>query len=281
MTWSRKHTLIAGIALIAVSNAVALIGVWYNRSGEPESELRLTQRELAPPYWRGWRGADSESGGLELRLQWRALARGSNDFYPAVGGEPEWLDRAKLAALGFDMSPPQDTPAGKRHYERQLSKQVFVALELDGLAYQEALQRAQRLADNPPAPRVPSTDISSPAERLKREQTTASRLFAVDAALDPGELRNKYSDRSRYAIVRGRVRVSFYGGSATRSTQLSGHLSEVINDRISVPPEFRPAFDSLPRTYTWGEVTASRFDVTLAFGKRFEPWIVAASSAGK
>ena len=64
MTWSRRHTLIAGIALIALTNAVALIGVWYNRSGEPESALRLTQRELAPPYWRG---VDRESGGLELR----------------------------------------------------------------------------------------------------------------------------------------------------------------------------------------------------------------------
>ena len=93
-------------------------------------------------------------------------------------------------------------------------------------------------------------------------------------------LRNKYPDRSRYAIVRGRVRVSFYGGSATTPAQLTVHLSEVINDRISVPPEFRPAFDSLPRTSTRGEVTASRFEVTLAFGKRFEPWIIAAS-AGK
>lgn len=46
MTWSRKHTLIAGIALIALSNAVALIGVAYNRSGEPESELRLSSASL-------------------------------------------------------------------------------------------------------------------------------------------------------------------------------------------------------------------------------------------
>jgi len=64
MTWSRKHTLIIGIALMALTNAVALIGVAYNRSGEPESELRLTQRELAAPYWRG---IDRESGGIELR----------------------------------------------------------------------------------------------------------------------------------------------------------------------------------------------------------------------
>lgn len=279
MTWSRKHTLIFGIALIAVSNAVALIGVAYNRSGEPESELRLTQRELAPPYWRGM---DSESGGIELRLQWRTLTKGSNEFYPGIGGQPEWLDRAKLAELGFDLSQPEHSAASRRHYERLRLKQIFVALEFDGPAYQDALARAQRLADEPAANRSPALGANSPAERLKREQTSASRLFAVDAGLDPAELRNKYPDRNHYAIVRALVRVNYYRGSATRSAQLTGHLTGVINDHISVPPEFRPTFESLPRTYNYNlqASPASRFDVTLAFGKRFEPWIVAAS-AGK
>jgi len=278
MTWSRKHTLIAGIALIALSNAVALIGVAYNRSGEPESELRLTQRELAPPYWRG---IDMESGGLNLRLQWRALHKSNNEFYAGIGGQPEWLDRAKLESLGFDMSRLENTAAGQRHYERLMSKQVFVALEFDGPAYQESLQRAQRMVGEEVARQRPTpSGVNSPVERLKREQTSATRLFAVDAALDPMELRNRYSDRNRCVIVRARVRVMYFRGSATRSAELAGHLSEVINDRISVPPEFGATFESLPRASTWGEVTASRFDVKLAFGKRFEPWIVAAS-AGK
>lgn len=278
MTWSRRRTLIAGVALIAASNAVALIGVAYNRSGEPESELRLTQRELAPPYWRG---IDSESGGLELRLQWRALKRGNIEFYPVGGGEPEWLDRAKLESLGFDMSQPEHTASGQRRYERLMSKQVFAALEFDGPAYQESLQRVRRLTQDEAAKQRPTPPgMNSPVERLKREQTSATRLFAVDAALDPVELRNKYPDRNRYVIVRARVRVMYFSGSAIRSPELTGHLGEVINDRISVPPEFRSTFESLPRTSTWGEVTASRFDVKLAFGKRFEPWIVAAS-AGK
>ena len=122
---------------------------------------------------------------------------------------------------------------------------------------------------------------SSPAELLKREQTTASRLFAVDAALDAGELRNKYPARSRYAITRARIGVNFYAGSATTAAQLTGRLSEIVNDRISVPPEFRTTFASLPRASTWGEAATSRFEATIAFGKRFEPWFVAASSADK
>jgi Domain of unknown function (DUF4824) len=279
MTWSRIHTLIAGVALIAVTNAVALIGVAHNRGGEPESELRLTQRELAPPYWRG---IDRESGGIELRLQWRALMKGNYDFYMQAGGQPEWLDRAKLAALGFDLTPPENTAAGRRYYERLNSRQVFVALELDGPAYQEALQRAQRRVDEAAATKpAPASGPMSPAERLRREQNSASRLFAIDAGPDPAALREKYPDRNRYAIVRARVRVTYFGGSAIRDAELTGHLSEVINDHISVPPEFRVTFDTLPRTSTYNsqDGPVSRFDVTLAFGKRFEPWIIAASAA--
>ena len=35
MTWSRKYTLVAGLGLIAMTNAIALFGVVYNRSGAP------------------------------------------------------------------------------------------------------------------------------------------------------------------------------------------------------------------------------------------------------
>ena len=278
MTWQRKHILVAGLTLIVASNAVALLGVWYNRNAEPESALRLSHRELAPPYWRG---IDRESAGLELRLQWRALPKGDDEYNRH--GQAEWLDQPKLEALGFDMSSPRELRPGNRRHNEPLSKQVFVAMELDGRAYQEALQRARRLADKSSTQPAPTSGFNAPAERLKREQETASRLFAIDAALDSGELRRRYPDRTRYAIVRGRVRV-YAGhdtGAAAKPAQLIGYLTEIINDRISVPPEFRKQFDALPRISTSGEVNASAFEVTLAFGKRFEPWITAASSAKK
>ena len=49
MNWSRWHTRFTGLALIAVVNGIAISGVAYNRSGEPESKLRLSERELYPP----------------------------------------------------------------------------------------------------------------------------------------------------------------------------------------------------------------------------------------
>ncbi len=46
---SRTLTIAIGAALILVANGVALTGVAYNRSGEPDSRLNLSQRELGRP----------------------------------------------------------------------------------------------------------------------------------------------------------------------------------------------------------------------------------------
>jgi hypothetical protein len=277
MTWKRKYTLIGGMALILISNAVALLGVRYNRSGDPDSVLHLSQRELALPYWRG---VDREGTMHELRLKWRTLAKDENMSYGLYAGQAEWLDRKKLEALGFDMSPIYEAQPGKRNDRRPISKLVYVALELDGGAYREALRRAQRLADKPAAQPDASVSSNSPAERLKREQHSESRLFAIDASLDPGELRNRYPDRTRYAIVRGRVHVyrTYSAGRDASPSKLEGYLRELLNDRISVPREFLSKIDFQPRHFPENEAAQSHLQVTLALGRRFEPWIVAASS---
>lgn len=280
MTWKRKYTLMGGMALILISNAVALLGVRYNRSGEPDSVLRLSQRELELPYWRG---VDREGAMHELRLKWRTLAKDEKTYYGTYGGQAEWLDHKKLQALGFEVSPGNETPSGKRSVRRPISKLVYVALELDGGAYREAVRRVQKLADKPTAQPDASVPSDSPAQRLKREQTSESRLFAIDASLDSGELRNRYSDRTRYAIVRGRVHVyrTYTAGRDAQPSQLDGYLSEVLNDRISVPREFLSKIDWQSRDSTGNRAAQPDLEVTLALGRRFEPWIVAASSTRK
>lgn len=286
MTWSRTRTLAAGVTLIAITNAVALYGVAYNRSGEPESRLQLSQRELWQPYQYGF---DRESTGLTLNLQWRVPTADTDQPYPMGRyGSPAWLDQAKLASLGFDVTRAADTPAGERHYERLLPREVLVVLELDGPAYQQALQRAQKRADDEaaraatePGKAGARRSAESAAEQLKREQASSSRLFAVDVGLDAAALRSQYRDRGRYAIVRGSVRVVYYGRGA--GARLSGHLEGLSNSSISVPREFRHVFASMPRGPVYGDVAqgALPLQVTVAFGKRFEPWIVAASARRK
>ena len=285
MMWSPAHTLIAGAGLIVLTNAVALVGVAYNRSGEPDSVLALTQRELQMPY-KWWR--DRENSGIALRLLWRVHKEEIGDEIDVgswYGGTPGWLTKAKLAELGFDVSQPEDSNRGRRHYEKQLPKEVLLALELDGPAYAEARERAKRHADREEALRANNPDkkefelrAKEARDRLDREERQYSRLFAVDAGLDAGALRSKYPDRAHYAIARGQVR-PFVAGSG-RSLKLSGYVSELSIDEIRVPLEFRNVFEhALPDAAT-GAHSLARFDTKVAFGKRLEPWITAAARSG-
>jgi len=282
LTWSRRHTLIAGLALIALTNAIALGGVAYNRSGEPESVLKLTQRELWQPH--GY-GLDREEGGLQLSVRWRVLtADPAMAFYADHQGTPEWLDEAKLASLGFDVSQPPAARRASWRYDRQLPKEALVVLELDGPARQKALERARERAAKEAAKGAetgktgPGTPAQEAAVFLKNEETANSRLFAVDAGPDAQALRAKYSDRTRYAIVQGKVRPYHQSGRG-KEARWTGYIEVIENARVNVPLEFRKAVESAPRSIPMAGPTdgGPGFEVRVAFGKRFEPWITAAS----
>jgi uncharacterized protein DUF4824 len=280
LTWSRRRTLIAGLALIALTNAIALGGVAWNRSGEPDSVLKLTQRELGQPYRFG---PDKESGGLVLDLRWRVLAvdRGKAHYADRYG-TPAWLDRAKLASLGFPVSQPPRARGGDRYYDRLLPREALVVLELDGPARAGALEQARAWAKTEAARAAAGTGnkealnaAKNAAELLEREETVNSRLFAVDAGLDAAALRAKYPDRTRYAIVHGSVRAQYHAERGAGG-EWTGHIEDIDNGQINVPLEFRKAIGSVPQTREWEPPQASSpFQATVAFGKRFEPWVTA------
>jgi hypothetical protein len=282
LTWSRGRTLAAGMGLIALTNAIALGGVAWNRSGEPQSLLKLTQREL-----QGF-AIDREGGGLQLSVSWRVLSADANaTFYWNFHGTPEWLDEAKLVALGFDVSPIPATRGATRRYDRQLPREALIVLELDGPAYQKALERARERAAKEMAKGVetgktgPGTPAQQAAVFLRNEETANSRLFAVDAGRDAQALRAKYPDRDRYAIVLGKVRLSYHFGRG-KEARWTGYIEDLVNDQVNVPLAFRKAIESAPRSVPPAAAPGARpFEVTVAFGKRFEPWIVAASAADR
>lgn len=286
MTWSRRRTLIAGLALIALTNAIALGGVAWNRSGEPESVLKLTQRELWQPH--GY-GLDREEGGLQLSVRWRVLTADPGvAFFADHQGTPEWLDEAKLASLGFDVAPPPATRRASWRYDQQLPKEALIVLELDGPARQKALERARERAAKEAAKGAetgktgPGTPAQNAAVFLKNEETNNSRLFAVDAGPDAQALRAKYPDRTRYAIVQGKVR-PYYQAGRGKEARWTGYIEVIENARVNVPLEFRKAVESAPRSIPMAGPTdgGPGFEVVVAFGKRFEPWITAASGGRK
>ena len=274
-TWTRGRTLAAGIVLILLTNAVALGGAWWNRAGEPESQIFLTERELALPY-RGYRM--TENSGLALRLAWRVADGEGKAQYSNYGGGgvPAWLDGERMAALGFE------TRAGR--YERQQPRDVLIVLELAGPDWQLALQQAEENATRHAAAAAVNADSKEFANRAKRaqeawrhEELASSRLFAIDAGRNLAALRARYPDKTRFMIINGTVRPRLV--SRDKQTRFAGYIDDVSASRINVPFALRPVLEQLQtRPRNKAENEEPRYAASLAIGQRLEPWIVSLSA---
>ena len=290
MTLTPLKTLAAGAALILLVNAVALTGVYLNRSGEPEARMTLSQRELGVPW--DWRIA-RENSGLVLALNWRVPDGNAVEYsyggYGYHGGTPEWLDEPRMKALGFDTAAVAESGEGRRRFERQLPREALLVLELAGPAWQAALERARANAARHEAARLANADSKEFAEKAKRaqeqlknEETLNSRLFAIDVGADRAALRAKYPDRSRYLILKATLRPRLE--TQDQKTRVTGYVSELAVQRINVPHALRPTLEpvleqalrKLPRTPA---APAALFEATVAVGQRLEPWIEAISVA--
>jgi hypothetical protein len=282
-TWTRAHTLIAGAALIVLTNAVALGGAYFNRSGEGEARVVLTERELGF----GWEGMDRhENSGLALRLNWRVESSDDEGIDYGFSGnftQPAWLDQARMAALGFDTPSPGGAAgvdeATERHYRRQLPRQALLVLEYDGPSWQRALVRARNTAArdaaaaaaNPGSEKL-AGEAKSASERAALESSANSRLFAVDAGTDAAVLRARYPDRSRYLILTGQVRPVVLHNKG--KPIFGGSISEIAVDRINVPLDLRDELDRIrDAPGQRGPNGPPRYEVRLATGQRLEPWI--------
>lgn len=272
--WSR--TLIAGSALILLTNAVVLLGAAYNRSADAESSLQLSQRELQSNRWSNFK----DNSGITLTLNWRVAREETTPqniyfagSYAGKWGRPIWLDKAKLAELGFDVDKLASAPEYKRRYKESQPREALLVLELNGQAYRHELQRARDyveqsralLAANPDKQEFKRRAINA-EENYKREEASNSRLFVIDAGVDLLKLRATYPDRNRYAIVYGLIQPDIL--REKNETRLGGNISELQAERINVPLNYRQVFDGV-----------APYAVTVTFGKRLEPWIAAASKS--
>lgn len=264
--WNRRRAAWTGLALIVATNVVALGGVAWNRLGELDSRLALTEREL--PTTRLWYSRASENSGMSLTLRWRVLPDDTDDDAPYVPeqgdfGGTRWLGVAKMTALGFDapvaadLAPRAPGSRDRSRYERQPDRTVYLVLEMDGPAYREALRRAAQ-ADR----RASDADGQT---RLAHERDDASRLFVVDAGLDRAALRARYPDRALYAITTGRIGTHADGDGKPAG----GRVRALAVDEINVPLALRPVFE---------RSTSRDVDLTMVVGPRGEPWLAAAAT---
>ena len=254
----------AALGVLVVSNTFVLINAARNRAGEPESEMELTERELR--YYPS--GSDDSS--ITLLLQWQNPAP-EYRYAQVPVTEERFFDRAKLEEIGFDLSVAPNAKEADRFYRHQRSREVYVALEYDGAAWQEWLkQREAAIATQSQyAPQI------SPEDRMRIERETTSRLVAVGVARDPASLREKFPDRKKVMILPARARAVLDSGV---TPQLRGAITSIAIESINVAHAFRPELGqgySVWRTAADGTVIIDppNFAATIRVGSRCEPWV--------
>lgn len=243
-----------GAALVVlVTNGVILARVASNRSGPPESVLELTQREL----WLRSSSRSDESTGVFLHLR-------VTEFLTGQALEQTWLDEAKLATLGFDVHRVRER-LRKGHPWREPAREVYAALEFDGPAWREHLRRLeQELAEVTEKGAEGSGEESRAAlarRNLERARTDGSRLVAIDADLDPRELRARHPDRTQVAITHALASI-YPAHPAGADAGIRGYLRAPLVSEIHVPKHLA---DRLRRD--------TPYTVQLQYGAAYEPWI--------
>ena len=271
----RKVGLLVACALLLATNAFVLVGVARNRSGDPEAEIVLTERELALPWQEG-----DESTGLPLRLEWGQWS-GWRDETTA------WFDAAKLAAVGFDVSFPAGLAGAPEFYRRQLSRKVLIVFEFEGHAWQDRLvalgANVDEVASDMAHQKATASDLAAARQALERAKVSDSRLLPVDAGTDALVLRALHPDRRRDLILQASVLAEVNQlRDATRpgrdgipgsSPRVHGWIERILTDQIDVPPSWRETL-SAAGSRARGEEDRPRYAATVRIGSRLEPWIV-------
>lgn len=275
----RQYGLFISVGLVLLVNAVVLGGVAYNRSGEPDVVMTMTERELPLASEYGFQ----ENSGVSLRINsshafyWGHKANDYEEF--------AWLDSKKLESLGFSFSEPVNSEEKEDDYDRRMPRQTFAVLEFDGPSWVAWNKRLEEelvfLEQEDKEGKKTTQEIKTARENTKRELSTGSRLFIIDAGNDPALLRNQYADRSHYIIIPATVRVFYYGrynAPDEKKSSTRGYISLLI-DEINVPNNFHKQFDKRQPQNTAGSKppfvfeSGSRYEVSLRIGKRYEPWI--------
>ncbi len=261
----KRASLFAAVAIVIVANAFALVHAWRNRSGPMQADVTLTERELPMFYSTG-----EDDSGVSLRLSW------INPNWTPFGWEaPEsWLNQEALRGLGFDISmEPSNLKAGE-FYGRQRPRRVFVALEYDGPAWRQHLERNQ----DQDRQSAEAAKLVAPPHSHEGE----TRLVAIDAGADPARLRGRHPDRNSLIIVPAVVRVMARplvpasGGRPERPARVIGYIEDIPSS-IHVPRPYSDLFRRLPKDPK--ERSKARYQVHLRFGASYEPWVVGVAFA--
>ena len=212
----RKRGIFYAIGLLLVINAFVLAGVQYNRSGDSDALMTLTERELRTAY------TDKEdNSGKSLRIQthhnlYTALGTSNDDRFGS-------LDRHKLEAIGFDFSDARMGKNDTDYYLKQLPRKAYAVLEYDGPSWEEWKKKLTderaKVEQAAAEGKIKKEDADSARKNIERALITDSHLFIIDFGKDPSALRRQYSDRQHYLILVCKVHASYSGSSSAPGTK--------------------------------------------------------------
>jgi hypothetical protein len=271
---SSRRLFVIGFVILAATNIVVLSRVASNRFGEPELQITLTERELHLPY-----RVHNENSGLALSLAWRALSKERDNYAYPDWRSPAWLNADKVEELGFNPGNYPGSNGKVKSDKHPIPKEVYIVLENDGAAYREAVKRAEAALEKEkgslklnPKDKKLRDNVERAEERLRRERITETRLFAIDAGLDPHRLREKYDNRKHFIITKALIKPRYDG----KKKEVSGYISKLSSSRIHVALKYRKIFDTIlvKNKTRKNKIASPRYKVKLAYGSHFVPWIV-------
>jgi hypothetical protein len=269
-----------GFVVLVATNIIVLSGVAANRSGNPESQVILTERELQLPY-----RIHEENSGLTLRFAWRTLGK---DTGAVDWRSPAWFNREKLEELGFHIDTSFKARDNEIYAKMPIPKEVFLVLENDGEAYREAVRRAEEtvkekeeLLNLKGDDKQRRDSLQMAKKHLQRERISESRLFVIDAGLEPKVLRARYADRTRFIIARGEVEARCVYEKQER--EVIGSIVNLSVETLHVPLKHRRMFDAILAhgVARHNAFFPPRYTVEVAYGSRLEPWIVSVRQMNK
>lgn len=248
----KAGSLIASFSVILLANAFALVHVARNRSGAPDAEVTLTDRELR--YFSI--SSQEDDSGVTLNLQ-RTDAGPYLTFQSPDQGY--WFDEQVLRRLGFDCSVNPASADAQRFYQRQRPRRAFVAMEYDGPAWHAWLDAYQRYVDRARSLRPEGAPFSG------RDEPSRSHLVAIDADLDATRLRSRHPDRGAIVVLPAVVGINLVlpAPNTVRGGLLRGAIIE-LPSAIHVPRPFSEEFRRRAKQNL-------SYNVKLRFGSAFEP----------
>lgn len=260
MTDNLNKKLLLGLsAVIILVNMWVLAGVFLNKS-EITSKVVLSERELTVPYF-----YDTENSGLSLRIDYRFLTNDGDgeEFYR--WHSPKWLDKEKMQSLGFS-----EKELSLENTDSLAEKEVFIALELDGAAYQESLNKAKRKYEQTLLG-LEQDEIKYAKNHLLQEEKNSSRLFAIDADANLDVLQGRFHQQNNVIITRAVISTTRWQGKSSTGFKV-GRIDSLSVSHLYVPYPMNEKVKSL-ELRDYDDFQPSRFDVAVNIGAHLTPWI--------